>query len=86
MRCKRHTMRDLPRNGEGFFMPGGIHNGKPVYIMQKLLKIFFHPIKLLKISSIALSDKLFQKPSVKRAVRYPKINFFHNTCILSKEL
>jgi predicted RNA-binding Zn ribbon-like protein len=43
----------------------------------------FNSMNLLKISLFAISTKLFRKPSVKDKLRYRKINFFYNICIIA---
>ena len=44
--------------------------------MQTLFKKLFNLIRLLKLSLLVISIKIFTKPSVKGVLRYQKINFF----------
>jgi hypothetical protein len=50
-------------------------------IMQTLLKNLFNLMNLLKISLMVLSNKIFQKPSVKGTLRYQKINSFTTSAL-----
>jgi general secretion pathway protein K len=52
-------------------------------IMQTLFKNLFNLIRLLKISLFVISNKIFQKPSVKGTLRYQKINFLTTSALSS---